>query len=185
MKWLGVLAVAIMAVTGCTDDDDAGDSGAAVFDADADDLCEWVTGEELVESLTDAGWGVQGPATAGDPASDDLTGWDCAWGFASGEELQLGIRQGSLGEEADVVVYAGPGQIMENIGLSVIGHPALSDGVVVENAAFLRFLFYAPGLDHRLNVTFISEQSGNEDTYEETVMTLADDILVDLGWIAT
>ena len=144
-----------------------------------------MTGEELAESLTDAGWEVRGPAPAGDPASDDLTGWDCAWVFASGEELQLGIREGSLGEEADVVEYEGPGQIMENIGLLVTGHPGLSDGVVVENVAFLRFLFYAPGLDHRLNVMFISEQSGNEDTYEETVMTLADDILVDIGWVAT
>ena len=110
-----LVAVALMNLASCDDDDGTSDSTPATteapapttteelpatsaeaqlvaFSSERDDLCEWVTGGEVAEYVTAAGFAVEGPATASEPATGDATGWDCAWTFASGEELQLGVR---------------------------------------------------------------------------------------------
>ena len=157
----------------------------AAFSSERDDLCEWVTGGEVAEYVTAAGFAVEGPATASEPATDDTTGWDCAWTFASGEELQLGVRArpGRLDGLQDlglVAEYEGPGQIMEP-GATVVGHPALSDGVVVENTAFLRFAFYTSGRDDVLNVVFRTDVEAAY--YEAAITAMSDSVLSDLGWV--
>lgn len=198
-----LVVVALMSVTGCGDDDGTADSTPATsgepipaitelqlegFRSERDDLCEWVTGDEVVEYVTAAGFAVEGPATASEPATEDTTGWYCAWTFASGEEPQLGVkdrpgRLDSLQQLDMIVVYEEPGQIMDPGG-TVSGHPALSDGVVVENNAFLRFAFYTPGRDEVLNIAFQSEGGGNEEGYEAAVMGASERVLSDLGWVS-
>ena len=160
-----------------------GETQSAGFSSERDDLCHWVTGDDVVEFVTAAGFAVEGPATASEPATEDTTGWDCAWTFSSGEELQLGVRDrpGSLAA-MEVVEYQEPGQIMDP-GATVSGHPELSVGVVVENNAFLRFAFYTPGRDDVLNVMFWSEKGGSEDGYEVALMAVSDSVLSDLGWV--
>jgi hypothetical protein len=205
-----LVAVALMSLASCSDDDGTADSTPAtteapspttteelpatsaetqlaVFSSERDDLCEWVTGDEVAEYVTAAGFAVEGPATATEPVTEDTTGWDCAWTFASGEELQLGVRNhpgrlDSLQELDMIVEYQEPGQIMQP-GATVSGHPALSDGVVVENNGFLRFTFYTPGRDDVLNVSFWTEDAGNEDGYEAALMAFSDSVLSDLGWV--
>ena len=203
-----LVAVALMSLASCDDDDGTSDSTPATtetpapttteelpatsaeaqlaaFSSERDDLCEWVTGAEVAEYVTAAGFTVEGPATANEPATDDTTGWDCAWTFASGEELQLGVRArpgrlDGLQELELVAEYEGPGQIMEP-GATVVGHPALSDGVVVENTAFLRFAFYTSGRDDVLNVVFWTDVEAPD--FEAAIMAISDNVLSDLGWV--
>ncbi|MGB7877364.1 MAG: hypothetical protein WBL31_01290 [Ilumatobacteraceae bacterium] len=206
-----IVAVALMSLTSCDDDDGTSDSTQATIEAPAptttaerpatsaeaqlagfsserDDLCEWVTGDEVAEFVIAAGFAVERPATASEPATDDATGWDCAWTFASGEELQLGVRArpgrlDALQARDTVAEYEGPGQIMEP-GATVSGHPALSDGVVVENTAFGRFTFHTPGRDDVLNVMFLTVGAeAAEAGYEAALMAMSDSVLGDLGWV--
>ena len=166
-----IVALTLMSLASCSDDDGTADSTPTTTEEPApapteaaeppvtemsapttieepterDDLCEWVTGDDVVEFVTAAGFDVEGPATASEPWTDDATGWDCGWTFASGEELQLGVRDrpgrfDALQQLDEIVEYEEPGQIMEP-GATVVGHPALSEGIVVENNAFLRFTF--------------------------------------------
>lgn len=160
----------------------AGGARPASFSTDRDDLCEWVTGDKVAGFVLAAGFDVAGPAMASEPETEDRTGWDCAWTFASGEELQLGIRPrpgrlDSLQELDEIVEYAEPGQVM-NIGAVVSGHPVLGDGVVVENTAFGRFVFFTPERDDVLNVWF-----GGTGDDESGVMFVAERVLQDLGWV--
>lgn len=159
----------------------------AVFDPESDDLCEWVTGNDVVEFLTAAGADVEGPATASEPWTDDATGWNCGWTLASGDEIQLGAknttRLSSMEELNRVTAYAEPGQVMNPTGELVSGHPNLSRGVVVENQAFGRFGFYTPTTDAQLNLHFNGDWYS--DTYEAVVMGTADAVLDELGWLST
>jgi len=166
----------------------SGEGGAqlAGFSTYRDDLCEWVTGDKVAGFVLAAGFDVEGPAAASEPETEDSTGWDCAWTFASGEELQLGIRPlpgllDSLRKLDEIVEFAEPGQIMD-IGAVVSGHPVLGEGVVVENTAFGRFVFFTPGRDDVLNVWFGGNDHG-EDNYESGVMFVAERVLQDLGWV--
>ena len=69
-------------------------------------------------------------------------------------------------------------------GATVSGHPALSDGVVVENTAFGRFTFYTPGRDDVLNVMFLTVGAeAAEAGYEAALMAMSDSVLGDLGWV--
>ena len=151
-----------------------------------DDLCQWVTGDEVVEFLTAAGADVEGPATASEPWTDDATGWNCGWTLASGDEIQLGAesttRLSSMEELNMVTEYTEPGQVMQP-GEVVSGHPNLSQGVVVENQAFGRFGFYTPTTDAQLNLHFNGDW--DSDTYEAVVMGTADAVLDELGWLPT
>ena len=208
-----IVAMALMSLASCGDDDGTVDSTPTTTEEPApatteateptvtethapttteetgghDDLCGWATDDEVVEFVTAAGFVVAGPASASDPLTDDATVWGCAWTFASGEELQLGVsdRPGRLDslQELDVVVeYVEPGQIMEP-GATIYGHPALSEGVVVENNAFGRFSFYTPGTDQVLNLVFLTEEVADEEGCETALMALADSVLGDLGWV--
>jgi hypothetical protein len=158
----------------------------AIFDAESDDLCEWVTGDEVVEFLTAAGADIEGPATASEPWTDDATGWNCGWMLASGDEIQLGAKSTnrlSSSEDLNMVAeYTEPGQVMQP-GAMVSGHPNLSQGVVVENQAFLRFAFYTPTTEAQLNLQFTGDW--DSDTYEAVVMGTADAVLDELGWLPT
>jgi hypothetical protein len=179
----GVLAVAVaLAFASCSD---GTNESAVIFDPESDDLCEWVTGDEVVEFLTAAGADVEGPATASEPATADTTGWNCAWTLASGETIQLGAKSTtrlSSDEELNMVTeYTEPGQVMQPAGELVSGHPNLSQGVVVENQAFGRFAFYTPTTDAQLNLQFTGDSYS--DTYEAVVMGTADAVLDELVWL--
>ena len=194
-----IVSLAMLCLTSCSDDDTAQstpttteESASAPTTTDQlterDDLCQRVTDDEVVEFVSAAGFAVDGPAAASAPWAD-ATGWDCGWRFASGEELQLGVRNrpgrlDALQQRNAIVEYEEPGQIMEP-GAIVSGHPALSDGVIVENNAFLRFAFLTAAHDEELHLTFVTEDAGNEASYETAVMALADSVLDDLGWIPT
>ena len=212
---VAIAAVAVVALAGvialrANDDAPVTDDGPATvidaFDPDADDLCAWVTGDEIVAHLIAAGDDVEGPAAPTEPDTEDTTGWDCAWTLASGEEIQLGARTITPRAQTEPVEpeqpgfgyseYEEPGQIMEP-GAHVIGHPYLNEGVTVENEAFLRFSFYPLDSDHILNVNYWSEDvmcddselddSGycDKDTsgYETVLTRTANAILQDLGWV--
>ena len=82
-----------------------------------------------------------------------------------------------------IAEYEGPGQVMKP-GATVVGHPALSDGVVVENNAFGRFVFYIPGQDDVLNVVFWTDGAEAAEEDDETaLMAMSDSVLSDLGWV--
>lgn len=183
--------------------DDGPATVADAFDPAVGDLCARVSGGDVVAHLVAAGDDVEGPATPIEPATEDATGWDCAWVLASGEEIQLGARSTGPRPQTEPVDpeepgsgytgYRMPGQIME-VGAYVIGHPELSEGVAVENMAFLRFGFYPVGSDHILNVRYSSDDAMCDDAelgeagscntagYETVLMRTADALLHDLGW---
>lgn len=157
-----------------------------VFDPESDDLCQWVTADDIVEFLTAAGATVDGPATEIEANADDETGWNCAWTLRSGEEIQIGAsasRLASSMQNLDMVAeYEAPGQVMSP-GAVVSGHPDLSDGVIVENMAFGRFGFFPPGLDGQLNVGIYD--SNVTSSFESVVMITGDELLGELGWLTT
>jgi hypothetical protein len=179
--------VLVAALVACSDDSTESSSTTSasssettnVFDPESDDLCEWVTAEEIVELLTAAGATVSGPATAIEPNVEDETGWNCAWTLASGQEIQIGAKatsRASSMQDLDMVAeYEAPDQVMSP-GSAVSGHPDLSDGVIVENMAFGRFGFFPPRRDAQLNVLVPGAN-------ETVLMTTGDTLLGELGWL--
>ena len=195
MRVLSVVSVVVLVLTvaACSDDsdEDAETSGSgstaaavAVFEPESDDLCEWMTGDEVVEILQAAGAAdVEAPAVASSPDGDDPLGWDCVWTVAPGYELQLGAR--SSGQDRPDIPdnYTRTGQVMQPGGGPVAGHPALSEGVIVENQAFGRFSFFVVDTDHQLNLLYSYWEGSSDEEFETVLMSTADAVLAELGWL--
>lgn len=172
--------------SGLTSDQPFEEGFTGALDPATGDLCAWVTGDDVVEFLTFAGADVEGPVRLSERWPDDpFFGWACAWTLASGEEVQLGARSTSrasatqqLGMNSE---YQEPGQVMDPGAGPISGHPDLSDGVLVENSAFGRFIFLTPHGERQLSV-YISSV-GESEVDETVLMVTADTILKELGWL--
>ena len=163
-------AVLLGAVAACGgNDDQAGDTqpraaadapgssdqgpGTAFSFAD-DDLCEWITADEVAGFFASVyDWdGVAEVSSTGDRAPDE-----CWWrlisatGGAFYEVFAGNARPGAL-LPAEVVLFdGGP---VSTPGGTVSGHPALSDGVVVQREGWGVYAFWVPPRDDALALFF-------------------------------
>ena len=164
-----------------------------------DDLCEWVSEDEVAEFVAtefdDPEVTVVLDENSGGPENPD----SCQWVLTSTAPDEFGSVSAANAElpGAESIAKAGPpvdfdeeGGFVE-IGSAVSGHPSLSDGVVVYNNAFLRYLFWVPPSEQYLEVSILgypSEESADEDEDDwaddqARVFGVADRFVQELGWL--
>jgi len=166
-----------------------------VFSFAEDDLCEWVSGADVAEWIA-AEFDVDGTAT--EVATDREA--SCAWTLVSAD-ADFGIVRaddaalwrgfsGSVYDLDEAMANAGVTQYPTTdgdvgIGAFVVGHPAVSEGVVVHYGGFGQFAFGVPP-GPWLQVSFESDRLDDDldpDEYEARYFAVADRFLQALGWV--
>ena len=191
MRWcLLAVSIGIAAVVGaCSSEDDA-----APFSFATGDLCEWVSETEVAEFVA-AEFDWAGTAAAVDGALDEAV--TCQWELVSTSSANGAVIAGDAGLWRDfdgniydldarmggegVTDYDGP----LDIGAWVLGHPAVSDGVVVHNEGFGQFAFGVPPDRDWLWLSLYLPGSGEWSLdYEARYFAVADRFLEELGWLS-
>ena len=169
-----------------------------------DDLCEWVSAEKVAEFVAaefewDGTAVLEGAAAdryraAGEPEDPDSCQWtltstagdvsdvlagnaSITWVDTSGNARHY--REMEVDDFDEEVGYV-------EIGSAVSGHPSLSDGVVVSNGAFHRYVFWVPPIDQYLRM-FVSlpDNMSAEDWADDEArfFRVADRFVQELGWL--
>ena len=173
----------------------AGDNQAEPFDFETDDLCTWVSAEDMGEFVEDAyEWSVTAVDLVTPPSSD---GWDCQWkltgsdgqpGEVAAEEVDWETFSGGPYDihEAmtqDVVDFVEVDEATVPIGATVVGHPSMGDGVVVHNGGFGQFAFGVPPRDQYLQVSVVVPDDDDWEESEPRFLAVANSMLDALGWL--
>jgi membrane protein implicated in regulation of membrane protease activity len=161
----------------------------AVFSFADDDLCEWVSEEDVAEFVA-AEFDWQGTAgNQGRPYPEAVCEWTLSGSAHSAVIAEDAGRWKDFDgnpykiSETEIVEYEG-GTV--NIGASVVGHPAVSDGVVVHNGGFGMFAFGVPPDSEWLGVQVHVDPEGVEwnAEHEARYFAVADHFVEELGWLA-
>jgi hypothetical protein len=213
------LVVSVIFLAGCSDDasDEATPTGTTAASAEVttvptttapasaepieeafsfadDDLCEWVTDEDVAEMLADvfdwSGTLTEQPkptSRSGEPEADN-----CHWVLSGNGDGHVAVYDAGQWETfggapfdlatADIVAYSEGDPDSVELGAAVSGHPALSDGVVVYNGAFGQYAFWVPPRQEYL--AFSLAVPGVSDVFEgDRFFMVADQLVHALGWL--
>ena len=178
---LGVLFV-FGSVAAC-----GGDGDGASFSFADDDLCEWITADDVAGFFGAVhDWGGTAVAEEMNNAEPD----ECRWVLTSERNDQnYEVVAGNadpwfLTPYDEIVEFDRTTMILP--GTAVSGHPALSDGVVVQAAGWGFYAFWVPPHEEYLFV-IVNNLSPDEadvdlDTDEDQLFALADQFVSELGW---
>ncbi|MGA7757839.1 MAG: hypothetical protein WCA57_08320 [Ilumatobacteraceae bacterium] len=172
---------------------EAAEDAADVFSFADDDLCTWVTGEEITR-LVSAVYPWDGTAAEGVPEPPA----NCLWRL-SGDDGDGYLSAGDAGQWTDfsgqpydvaaaepIVEYSSDDPGFIEIGTAVTGHPALRDGWVVRNAGFGQYAFWMPPEERYLAFSLAVPGVDVNDLFDENrFFAVADELLQQLGWVAT
>jgi hypothetical protein len=187
VRFVGVVGVACATVAGCSF------GQADPFDFDTDDLCDWVSAEDVAGLVGEAyGWEV-----AAVEVQPEYEEWDCQWELTGPDGEEDVVYAGEAVWEAfgggpydltgamtkGVVDFADIAEEYVPIGASVTGHPSLSEGVVVHNGGFGQFAFGVPPRDQYLHVSAIFPGDEDWEHYEPKFFAVANGIIEALGWL--
>lgn len=182
MRRLLLLALVGLFVGGC--------SSGEVFTFAEDDLCEWVSEDDVTSFVNEAyeKLGVEWDGTAvAVPAQGslwDLSGDYCRWDLTGGgyviargltpASFGTGVTDYSEAEDGDYYSLSGP----------VSGHPEFDDNIIVGNAAFGRLGFWLEGSDDVLGIemSLIDGVSHNDWGQTTILFSVADSFLNKMGW---
>ncbi len=171
---------------------EAQETSVDVFSFADDDLCEWVTEDEVAGFVATAfewdGTVTQSPPDAplGGPTTCEwqLTADGDPTGILVATEAQWQTFGGSPYDLAALAVVdyddADPAEIER---AAVSGHPALSEGVLVTADGWGQFAFWVPPRDQYL--ALMIDVPGEELSYpiDDRVFSIADQFLRELGWV--
>jgi hypothetical protein len=171
---------------------DAQEQSRDVFSFADDDLCEWVT-EEDVAGFVATAFEWDGTVTRSPPDAPSGGPTTCEWqltadgdptGILVATEAQWQSFGGSPYDLAALAVVdyddADPADIER---AAVSGHPALSEGVLVTADGWGQFAFWVPPGDEYL--ALMIDVPGEELSYpiDDRVFWVADQFLRELGWV--
>lgn len=189
-----MVAAGVLVAASC-----GGDGGNDVFSFAEHDLCEWVSEADVAEWVA-AEFDWEGTATEV-ASTDEFVA--CEWTLASGETDDGAVIAGdaTLWRDFDDNVYDfaarmaregvteyPPPEGRVGIGAWVVGHPAVSDGVVVHNGGFGQFAFGVPPgpwlqLSDPLHADVDWDDGVASAEYEARYFAVADHFLRELGWV--
>jgi hypothetical protein len=164
-----------------------GEATGEAFTFAEDDLCEWLTPDDVGRFYTTA-YGTDVTVTAR-PSVD--TGPDeCGWLVTptSGDEsvdsceVSASVSDGSgvVGPVKEIIEYSGGGVPVP--GATVSGHPALGDAVLVQSEGWGVYAFWVPPADQYLVLVDCNADSGGADV-QTRLFTFATLVLQELGWV--
>ena len=176
-----------------------GDDSEAFAFAD-DDLCEWVSADEVAAFFASAyEWEATAEAINTSDAGPDECWWRLTNANSDDEYVDVGAGNadpGGLLPYDEVTEYEG-GPVRAPGG-TVSGHPALSDGVVVQSAGWGVYSFWVPPGTEHLSllaswhagdgevVTGVDSAIDEQVRIEEQnrFFSFADQFLNELGWVS-
>lgn len=181
------------AATACGDDD-----GDAFTFAD-DELCEWITAEEVTGFFASTyEWDGTGELVDTEHSGPDECWWhlNSAAGDADFEISAGNADPGFLLASDEIVEYQG-GPVPAPGG-TVSDHPALSEGVIVQSAGWGAYSFWVPPREEYLSLFANRHPSdgtaatGVDSATDETTrveeqhrfFAFADQLLHELGWVS-
>jgi len=179
--FLGLLGGVLLASCGGT---------AEPFDFDSDDLCSWVSAEEVAGFVEEAfGW--EATAVAVEP---DDEYWECKWAVtgSDGEDRMVYATEAEWFNfnggpiylsEREVVDFADLEEPFVPIMGAVSGHPSLDERVVVINGGFGSFAFGVPPTDQYLQVSVHTPDSEDWESFEPNFFPVANSFIEELGWL--
>ena len=171
---------------------EAPETSVDVFSFADDDLCEWVT-EEEVAGFVAAAFDWDGTVTQSPPDAPPGGPMTCEWqltadGDPTGMLVATEARWETFGGSPydlaalDVVDFddADPEDIER---AAVSGHPALSEGVLVTADGWGQYAFWVPPREQYL--ALMMSVPGEELSYpiDDRVFIVADQFLRELGWV--
>jgi outer membrane murein-binding lipoprotein Lpp len=181
----------VEAVTGSGTEQSSDSNPVESFDFDTDDLCTWVSAEEVGGFVEEAfGWEVIAVDLYIPPYSDScqwkLTGIDGELG-----EVHAGVADWKTFEGTPydlhrmmtqgVVDFAELDELP--IGVSVSGHPSLREGVVVHNGGFGQFAFGVPPRDQYIEIGVAVRDEQDWEQFEPKFFAVANSMIEALGWL--
>lgn len=185
MRRFLLLALAGILVGGCS-------SGEA-FAFAKDDLCEWVSEDEVASFVSEAyeKSGVEWDGTAVTVPSQgsvwDMSGYYCQWEpTGGGYVIARGLASSSFGGEATEFPGTEGGDY-DSLSGPVFGHPDFGDNIIVGNAAFGRYGFWLSGSDDALGIEMylpmgVSDIDIDWAQQETMLFSLANRFLNKMGW---
>lgn len=170
------------------------DSIEEAFSFVDDDLCEWVNDEDVAEVLADVfDWsGTLTEQPSPTSRSGEQEADNCSWELSGNGDGYFAVYDAGQWEtfggapfdleEVDIVAFSEDDPDWVEIGATVSGHPALSDGVVVHNGAFGQYAFWVPPRQEYL--AFSLAVPGVDDVFEgDRFFMVADQLMHTLGWV--
>lgn len=183
---VAVLLVGGLLIVACGDDDEGG--GAEVFRFADDDLCEWISEDEVTEFVREAyalsGIDWEGDVAAAEPSGSawDLPGGDyCTWiPTGGGHVIARGLTPSQFSPPND---YSEADYDAVTHG-SVSGHPDFPDGIIAAGAAFGRYGFWLEDSDEVLGLEVLLDESDSGDwsQQEKMLFHIANSFLAEMGW---
>jgi hypothetical protein len=169
----------------------SGDDGSEAFSFADDDLCEWVSTDDVAAFYASA-YDWEGTA---ETIIDPDTGQDeCWWRLTDDSsdgyvEIGAGNAGGLLPYDEITQYEGGP---VPAPGGTVSGHPALSDGAVVQSAGWGAYAFWVPPRTEYLSVSVIRFSGegagvpvvGSAIDEQSRLFSLADQFLNELDWVS-
>ena len=176
-----------------------GDEDNEAFTFADDDLCEWVSADEVAAFFASAyDWDGTAEALNTSDAGPD----ECRWrltDLSSGEYLEVAAGNavdGVLLPYEEITQYEG-GPVLA-LGGTMSGHPALSDGVVVQSAGWGVYSFWVEPRAEYLSLSASrysgegAEVTGVDSAIDEQIrveeqnrfFSLADQFVNELGWVS-
>lgn len=180
---LGVL-FAFGSVAAC-----GGEENGASFSFADDDLCEWITADDVAGFFGTAyDWDGTAVARELNNAEPD----QCLWVLRSErndenyEVVAGNADPGFLVPYDEIVEFDRTTMFLPDTAVS--GHPALSDDVVVQAAGWGFYTFWVPPREEYLSVIVNNltpdEADVDLDTAEDQLFALADQFVAGLGWLS-
>lgn len=168
----------------------AGCSSGEAFVFGEDDLCEWVTEEDVTGFARDAyeAVGADWAGTAeliGEHWVEDGTEYECGWGLSGSEGLIL-VYAEPVPQASDEEVVAYGDQNVTNIPIIgiVSEHPEFEDDVLISNHAFGRYGFWVPSSDAQLvlSVNLEGDLELEDEHWEVPLFVVANGFLEEMNW---
>lgn len=158
------------------------------FDFESDDLCEWVSAEQVAALVEEAfGWEATAVALEPDQNCEWLLNGDGGQGHV---QISEAVWQTFGGAPYDMPAafdrvedFSDVGETTVPIGAAVSGHRSLSEGVVVHNGGFGQFAFGVPPAEQYLQVWVDVPGEDEWETFEPKLFEVANGFVDVLGWL--
>ncbi len=153
-----------------------------IFVFGEDDLCEWVTEEEVTDFVRGAyeAAGVEwdGEATL---ITGEVGNYECQWTLTDDSGEITALRSpGELGDQ-DVIVYADLDEDTP-VGVTISGHPDFGDNVLISNIGWGSYAFWTTTSEDQLVLWVNLDVETDSVEWETPLFIVANGFLDEMNW---